>query len=113
MQERNPGLAFRALARARRFPTRKAIWYTGAVPTSRFARPSALKRWLIGRVVMGVARLVRALPDPASSGCGVALGDALYFASPRFRSVARTNLRQAFGSEWTDARIHRAMKETF
>jgi KDO2-lipid IV(A) lauroyltransferase len=84
------------------------------VPISpRAAGPFTLKRWGIGRFIVGLSHLARRVPLTASSRLGSALGDAFYYGSPQYRSVALSNLRWAFGNEWPEEKIVRVAREAF
>lgn len=73
----------------------------------------AVKRWSLGRLILGTSRVVHAFPDPLAMRFGKRLGDLLYRASPRYRRVALRNLSLVFGSEWTEEQLQRTMRETF
>ena len=64
-------------------------------------------------MVLGASRAVNALPDSLAMRAGDRLGDALWHASPRYRRVALRNLRQVFGSEWTEEQIQGTARQTF
>jgi KDO2-lipid IV(A) lauroyltransferase len=95
-------------------PNRSAICYTDLVPISlRATSFSTLKRWSIGRFIVGLSRVARLVPPSASSRLGSALGDAFYFGSSRYRSVALSNLHWAFGREWTEEKIVSVARQAF
>jgi KDO2-lipid IV(A) lauroyltransferase len=56
---------------------------------------------------------LKLLPDRLIPGIGKALGTLCYYALPRYRRVARANLRRVFGSDWSPAEIECTVRRNF
>jgi Kdo2-lipid IVA lauroyltransferase/acyltransferase len=76
-------------------------------------RSKAFENWLTRQLVQSLHRVARWAPDRAILPLGTALGTLCYAALPRYREVARSNLRLAFGESWSSAQIERAVRSCF
>jgi KDO2-lipid IV(A) lauroyltransferase len=74
---------------------------------------SSVKRWGLGRFAVSLSQWVHFLPHAAVSRLGSILGDGFYYGSPRYRSVALSNLRWAFKNEWPEDKIMRIARVAF
>ena len=72
-----------------------------------------VESWLGRTALLGVARVVGAMPESAALRLGAGLGSLGYAVSKRYRTVAIVNLTQVFGAEWDQQRIAETAKRAF
>lgn len=80
-------------------------------PAPRWSKP--LEWWLTRQLVLTLNGVGRLLPRQALPPIGRALGMAAFHAMPRYRKVALSNLRRAYGAEWSEAQIQDTARESF
>src|SRR6266542_2150491 len=75
------------------------------LPAPRWSKP--IEWWLTRLLLRGVIGAGRVLPSRSVAPLGRGLGRLCFRLMPRYKRVALSNLRQAFGEEWDEARIER------
>lgn len=74
---------------------------------------SRLKAWVLGRLLLPFAAVVRMVPEPKLPALGDRVGDALYTVSKKLRTVALANLTRVYGGVWSDKQILQTARKVF
>ncbi len=80
-------------------------------PARRWSKPA--EYWLTRQFVASLNLLGRVLTVRALDRLGCALGHLAYRTMRRYRRVAMSNLRRAYGDQWSDAQIEACARASF